>query len=367
MKGWVGTDRNVVLHDRRHRGSPPTFPNRLNGRKGLTPAHNRKHGDNPMDFLHFIGIDVSKNWFDVAVDASARKARRFDNTAEGIALFCTAFADHLKDGFVVLEATGGYETALIAALVTERVALHRAAPWQACSFSRSLGKQAKTDGLDAKALARFAAERHTRLRRFELPSQDQQCLNELMMRRVDLVAFQMAEKTRADHPRYARATPAVRQSLADSRAFLASQIKAVEAQIEALIAASPELRARSDVMTSQIGVGERTARILQAFLPELGGLTRRAAASLAGCAPHARDSGAASKYRSVFGGRSAIKRVLFTAALSARTHDPNMRNFFDKLTKAGKPKMVAIVAIMRKIIVRLNAKLRPDLITHHGR
>lgn len=261
MKEWVGTDRNVVLHDRRHRGSPPTFPNRLNGRKGFTPAHNRKHGDDPMDFLHFIGIDVSKNWFDVALDANAAKARRFDNTAEGIALFCAAFADHLKDGFVVLEATGGYETALIAALVAESVALHRAAPWQACSFSRSLGKQAKTDGLDAKALARFAAERHASLRRFELPSQDQQCLNELMMRRVDLVAFQMAEKTRADHPRYARATPAVRQSLADSRAFLESQIKAVETQIEALIAASPELRARSDVMTSQIGVGERLSLI----------------------------------------------------------------------------------------------------------
>jgi transposase len=256
-------------------------------------------------------------------------------------------------------------TALIAALVTERVALHRAAPWQACRFSRSLGKQAKTDGLDAKALARFAAERHARLCRFELPSQDQQCLNELTMRRVDLVAFQMAKKTRADHPRYARATPAVRQSLADSRGFLESQIKAVEAQIEALIAASPELRARSDVMTSQIG-GWREDR------PHPAGLsartrTPRAAARLAGCAPHARDSGVASKHRSVFGGRSAIKRALFTAALSARTHDPNMRNFFDKLTKAGKPKMVAIVAIMRKIIVRLNAKLRPDLITHHGR
>jgi transposase len=160
-----------------------------------------------------------------------------------------------------------------------KVALHRAAPWQVHSFARSLGKTAKTDGLDAKALARFAAERHSGLRRFELPAQDQQGLNELMMRRADLMACQMAEKARADHPRYTRATPAVRQSLANSLAFLESQIKAIEAQIEALIAASPSLRARSDIMTSLTGVGQKTARILQAFLPELGHLSRRAAAS----------------------------------------------------------------------------------------
>ena len=320
-----------------------------------------------MDFIHFIGIDVSKNWFDVALASGSQKARRFANTTEGIACLCAAFANQLKTGFVVLEATGGYETALIAALVMAKVALHRAAPWQVHSFARSLGKTAKTDGLDAKALARFAAERHAGLRRFELPAQDQQGLNELMMRRADLMACQMAEKARADHPRYTRATPAVRQSLANSLAFLESQIKAIEAQIEALIAASPSLRARSDIMTSLTGVGQKTAHILQAFLPELGHLSRRAAASLAGCAPQAKDSGSVRKHRSVFGGRSAVKRALFTAALSARTHDPEMRAFFEKLTKAGKPKMVAIVAIMRKIIVRLNAILRPQLLTHHGR
>lgn len=120
-------------------------------------------------------------------------------------------------------------------------------------------------------------------------------------------------------------------------------------------------------MTAQIGVGHKTAKTLQAFLPELGQLTRRAAASLAGCAPHAKDTGLAKQHRSVFGGRSAIKRVLFTAALSARTHDPRMRAFFEKLIANGKSKMIAIVAIMRKIVVQLNAKLRPQLIANHGR
>jgi transposase len=172
----------------------------------------------------------------------------------------------------------------------------------------------------------------------------------------------MAEKARASHPRYAAATTAVQQSVADSLAFLDSQIKAIEAQIEALIADAPELNARGTIMTSVTGIGQKTARILQAFLPELGHLSRRAAASLAGCAPQAKDSGALRKHRSVFGGRAAIKRALFTAALSARTHDPNMRAFFERLTQAGKPKMLAIVAIMRKIIVRLNAMLRPKQI-----
>jgi transposase len=320
-----------------------------------------------MDYIHFIGIDVSKNWFDAAVAGAPARPQKFANSAEGVALFQTEFKDRLARGFVVLEATGGYETALLVALVEGGVAVHRAAPWQARSFARSLGRQAKTDSLDAKALARLAAERHASLRLFVLASPDQTKLNELTMRRADLVVMQTAEKNRAGHPRYANAAPAVRQSLDESLAFIAGQIAAIESQVEDLLAASAELAPRIETMTALTGVGGKTARTLQAFLPELGQLTRRAAASLAGCAPHARDSGTSSLHRSVFGGRSAVKRVLFTAALSARTHDPLMRAVFERLTKAGKPKMIAIVAIMRKIVVRLNAMLRPQPLAHHGR
>jgi transposase len=320
-----------------------------------------------MAFLHFIGIDVSKNWFDVAIAGVSARPQRFDNTAEGIALFLTDLGNRRDTSFVVLEATGGYEIDLIAALLAASIVTHRAAPWQSRSFARSLGKQAKTDGLDAKALARLAAERHASLRPFVLASEDQSKLNDLMMRRADLVAIQVAEKNRAAHPRYTRATAAVGASLSESLDFLAAQLGRIEAEIDALITASETLRQRINIMTSQIGVGSKTAKTLQAFLPELGQLTRRAAASLAGCAPHAKDTGLASKHRSVFGGRSTIKRVLFTAALSARNHDPIMRAFFERLVANGKPKMVAIVAVMRKIVVQLNAKLRPQLISDHGR
>lgn len=312
-----------------------------------------------MNYLHFFGLDVSKGWFDVAIAGSTSRPRRFTNSAEGIAAFLQEFTDQLPSSLVVLEATGGYETALIVALVTRKIAVHRAAPWQAHSFSRSLGKQAKTDGLDAKSLARMAAERHESLRLFVVASQEQGQLSELLMRRADLLAMQVAEKNRAGHPRYAEATETVRQSLAASLDFLAAQITLLDDQIRALVAAAPELHARFRIMTSITGVGDKTAFLLQGLLPELGSLTRRQAASLAGCAPHARDSGLTQGHRSVFGGRALVKRALFTAAMSARTHDPSMREFFERLTKAGKPKMVALVAIMRKIIVRINAKLKP--------
>ena len=315
-----------------------------------------------MSYLHFFGLDVSKSWFDVAVAGSTSRPRRFANSAEGIAAFLQEFADQLPSSLVVLEATGGYETALIVALVTHKIAVHRAAPWQAHSFSRSLGKQAKTDGLDARSLARMAAERHESLRLFVVASQEQGQLSELLMRRADLLAVQVAEKNRAAHPRYTEATETVRQSLAASLDFLAAQIALFDAQIKALVATAPELHARFKIMTSVIGVGDKTALLLQGLLPELGHLTRRQAASLAGCAPHARDSGITRGHRSVFGGRALVKRALFTAAMSARTHDPAMREFFERLTKAGKPKMVTLVAIMRKIIVRINAKLKPPAI-----
>ena len=311
-----------------------------------------------MAYLHFIGIDVSSSWFDVALFGAAFRPQRFDNTGEGIAAFREAFADRLPGAFVVLEATGGYETALLAALVAAGVAVHRAAPWQAHSFARSLGKVAKTDGLDAKALARMGAERSDTLRRFALPSQSQSDLNDLTTRRADLLAMQVAGKNRAAHPRYRSATPMAGQSLASLLEVLAAQIAAIDEAVETLVASAPDLAPRFAIMTAMTGIGARTAYVLQAWLPELGTLSRRAAASLAGVAPHPRDSGAAKGHRSVFGGRSSVKRVLFTAAMAARRHDPAMKAFFERLVANGKPKMVALVAVMRKVIVRMNAKLR---------
>lgn len=311
-----------------------------------------------MSMLHFLGIDVSQDWFDVALHGAAKPAQ-FPNSEEGFA----AFARHCQGldwpaSFVVLEATGGYEARLLRFVVALGAKVHRATPLHAKHFIKSLGRQAKTDRIDALALARYAAERHAELPLFVLPNEEQRAFNDLMMRRNDLVAFAAAEKARVSQPRYTDAASPVMRSLEAVLGFLEAQIAAIESELDALVEASVILRARIETMRSVKGIGRLSAYALQAFMPELGTLTRRTAASLAGCAPHPRDSGIKNRKRTVFGGRGTIKRMLFLAAMAARRHEPNLKAFYEKLVSGGKPKMVAITAIMRKIIVIANARLK---------
>jgi transposase len=311
-----------------------------------------------MEMIYFIGVDVSQDWFDVALDGAAAKAAQFPNNEAGFAAFATAFEATLPQALVVCEATGGHEMALIGFLLGQAVRVHRATPFMARSFIRSLGHAAKTDALDAKALARLGRERRDELRLFVMPSKDQKELNELAMRRGDLVAQAMAEKTRLKQPRYRQAAPDVLQSVHDMLAFIESQIAAIEDRTAALIDRSEELSSRVAVLRSLKGIGQKSAIALQAFMPELGTLTRKTAASLAGCAPHPSDSGKTLARRSAFGGRATLKRTLFMAAMTARRCNPDLKAFYENLVAKGKQKMVALVAVMRKIIVIANAKLR---------
>lgn len=311
-----------------------------------------------MQIIHFLGIDVSRDWFDVAIFGSAKTAR-FDNTMEGL----TAFAQHCEErdwsqSFVVVEATGGYETRLLRFLIVQGAKVHRATPLQAKHFIRSLGRHGKTDAIDALALARYGVERHHELPLFVLPDEQQNRFNALIMRRDDLVAFAMAEKARLHHPRYKDADDLVSGSVTDTLAFFERQIAAIEAELDALVKTAPHLKKRIETLCSIKGIGRISAYTLQAFMPELGTLTRKTAASLAGCAPHPRESGIRQRKRTVFGGRGTIRRILFLAAMAARRYDPILKAFFEKLVAAGKLKMVALTAIMRKIIVIANAKLR---------
>ena len=165
-----------------------------------------------------------------------------------------------------------------------------------------------------------------------------------------------AETNRSRQPLYADTTLA--RSLAAVLATLNSEIADLEARAAEIVAADPSLKARFDALTSIPGVGRQTALVLQARMPELDRIDRRAAASLAGCAPHPRDSGITRGRRTVWGGRTSLTRALFMAAMAARNHDPAMRAFFERLVHNGKPKMVAIAALMRKIIVIANARVR---------
>ncbi len=311
-----------------------------------------------MSYIYFIGIDVSKEWFDVAVHgAKAAKPQRFQNCGEGFAAFASCFAKLLPHALVVLESTGGYEIELIAALLRDGVSVHRADPRAASYFIRSLGKRGKTDQLDALALARYGAERHASLRLCRVCEASQEELQALLSRRADLVAMRVAEQNRRQHPRYDRFA-SLKGSLNTMLAVLNAELAELESQITALIEQSPAMTAKYDIMTGVKGIGKQTAFSLLASMPELGTLTRRQAASLAGCAPHPRDSGKTQGYRATRGGRGGVKRSLFMAAMAARRFNLDLRLFYERLIGNGKKPMVAITAIMRKLIVILNAKLR---------
>jgi len=313
-----------------------------------------------MHYTQFVGIDVSKAWLEVAVcdekGDRAAKTERYHNGREGWAALSRRFADRWGETLVVLESTGGYEAALLAYLLAEDVAVHRAHPLTAKHFLRSL-QRAKTDALDAAALARYGAERWAQLPRFRAADAHTAALAALLARRSDLVELRAAEQTRRQHPRYA----ALQDSVQAVLRTLDREIAKIEARMRALVQESCALRTRCDVIESVKGVAEKTAWTLLAAMPELGALTRRQAASLAGCAPHPRDSGQRQGYRRTGGGREPVKRALFLACWSAVRYNPRLKEFYDRLRQNGKKPMVALVAAMRKLITILNAKLRDAL------
>ena len=317
-----------------------------------------------MSFLHFIGIDVSKEWFDSCQHGTAAKPQRFPNSRQGLAAFMTAYAEVLPQALVVLESTGGYENLLVAQLLAEQVAVHRADPLAAKHFIRSLRLRGKTDALDAQGLARYAAERGDRLPRLSPTTPFQQRLSDLVARRDDLVAMRTQEKQRLQHPRYANLHTHVLPILT----ALEEQIQAVDRDIADTLNTCPTAQKKLAVLTQVPGVGQQTAATLLATLPELGALSRRQVASLAGLAPHPRDSGQSTPYRAVSGGRHRVRRALFMAAMSARNHAPDLKAFYERLIQNGKKPLLALTALMRKLITILNAKIRDlVLLEDHGR
>lgn len=310
-----------------------------------------------MTYIHFIGIDVSKDWLDVVIYAKATKPQRFQNNSEGFAVFAAQYGEQIQHALLVLESTGGYETAFITFALLQQWAVHRADPLTAKHFIRSLRLRGKTDMLDAAALARYGAERGHTLPCLSIPDADQQELAALASRRSDLMAMHVMEKQRSQHPRYAKLTAYVQPILEAIR----HQIVVVETRMKTLVNDSKTLRLKSSILVSVKGVGSQTAISLLAAMPELGKLTRRQAAALAGCAPHPKDSGKSARYRATGGGRATVKQALYMASLSASRFNPTLRDFYDKLIKNGKKPMVALTAVMRKLITILNAKIRDEI------
>jgi transposase len=304
--------------------------------------------------LVVVGIDVAKAQVDVSVLGAMLEAQRFDNEAEGHSALAAALAP-LGVALVVMEATGGYEAALACALQAAGLAVAVVNPKQARDFAKSMGKLAKTDRIDARMLAEFAAVlvRRDDLAHFIRPlaNSEQQALAALVTRRRQLLTMLLGERQRLQ-----LAMALVRPSIEAMIQAIRAQLDDVEAQMVDHV--REHFAELDQLLQSASGIGPVASATIIAELPELGRLNRREIAALVGVAPTANDSGASRGRRHVQGGRFEIRRVLYMATLSAARHNPSIKAFYDRLLAAGKFPKVALVACMRKLLTILNAMVK---------
>lgn len=305
-------------------------------------------------YHNFIGADISKSDFHVGVHGM-KITQSFDNNKVGFNKFFKTYKLELSNSLVVLETTGGYESQLIEFLQNKKIALHRANTCRVKNFIRSTGKLGKSDRIDALGLARYACERHEGLTLFEAPSIVQKELLQLGRRRRELKSILVQEKNRIQAPD----NEFIKNSCTQIIQSLTEHIKQIGLRIKELIQADKTLQQKVELLSKEVkGIGETTAIDLLIHLPELGSLDRRKIASLSGVAPHPNESGKKIGYRSTKGGRQDIKPILFMAAMAAARSLGTLGEFYKSLIARGKKPLVALTALMRKIIVIANAKIR---------
>ena len=304
-------------------------------------------------YTNFIGIDIGKCSFFISIHQS-NLTQEYENSITGINKFIEEFDDILLNSLCVAENTGGYELEFIYSLIAHGYKVHRADARKVKNFIRSFGFAAKTDKLDAKALALYGYERADRLKLFEAQSTETIELQQLLHRRHDLKSSLVAEKNRLQAP----STNFIRDSIIELINTINDQLESIDNKIRFLIANNSILKKKNAILKTIPGIGEVVAFELLILLPELGSLSRRAIASLAGVAPKANDSGKFSGYRRTGHGRRGIKPILFLAAMAARNSKTYLKKFYEKLIVKGKKKMVALTALMRKILVIANARLK---------
>ncbi len=304
-----------------------------------------------MNAYEYVGIDVAKATLDVAVRPSGETWQVTNDEAGIVEL--VAQLEALGAGLVVCEATGGFERAVVAALAVAAIPIVVANPRQVRDFARATGQLAKTDAIDAGILALFAERVRPTPR--PLPDAATQLLDALLTRRRQLLEMLVAEKNRlgfAPRPLHR----GIRQHIRWLERQLADVTRTLAEQIEA----SPVWRATDDLLQSVPGIGPIVSATLLGKLPELGRLTHKQIAALAGVAPLARDSGTLRGKRMVWGGRAPVRTALYMAALCGRRWNPQLRPFYERLIAAGKPKKVALIACARKLLTILNAMARDN-------
>jgi transposase len=301
---------------------------------------------------YYVGIDVSKATLDVAI-LPTKEHFVVANDEGGIdELLGKKLAEQLADVLVVLEASGGFERPAVAALAASGVALFVVNPRQARDFAKATGKLAKTDRIDAFVLARFAEAIRPTPR--TIPNEEVREFQEILARRRQIVRMMSAEKNRLG----ASASKAIRGRIEAHVKWLEKELSRTERDLDEAIEASPTLKGNEVLLKSVPGVGPVLCRTLLAELPELGSLSPRELSALVGVAPLNRDSGTLRGRRTVWGGRARVREALYMGALIASRFNPSIKEFYERLVEADKPKKVALVACMRKLLTILNAVMR---------
>ena len=301
----------------------------------------------------FVGIDVAQAELVIALRPT-EESWTVRNDEPGFAALIRRLRP-LAVTLIVLEATGGYERAVVAALATAGFPLVVANPRQVRDFARGTGQLAKTDHVDAQILALFAERVHPTPR--PLPDAATRALEALLARRRQLLDMLTAERNRLAH-----AGPPIARDLRRHIRWLERRLGKLDDDLDQQIQRSPVWRTQDDLLQSAPGVGPVLSRTLLEALPELGHLTHKQVAALVGVAPLARDSGTRRGHRRVWGGRAAVRAVLYMGALAAAHHNPVIRAFYQRLVTAGKPKKVALTACMHKLLTILNAMVRSNTV-----
>jgi transposase len=299
-----------------------------------------------------VGIDVSKDRLDVAVRPSG-EAFAVSRDAAGVEQL-VARLRKLSPHLVALEATGGFETVVAAALGAAGLPVVVVNPAQVRAFAKALGQRAKTDPIDAGVIAHFAEA--TNLEPRPLPDEQTRLLADLVSRRRQIVAMIGAERQREQR----LTAPRLRKSIARLIKALEKELASLDADIDDAMKGSPAWRAKEELLTSVPGVGPVITRTLVAELPELGQLGHKQITALVGLAPFTRQSGKWRGKSFIGGGRTAVRAAIFMGAMVAKKHNPVLKAFFDRLVAAGKPKLVALIAVARKLLIILNAIVRDN-------
>jgi transposase len=297
-----------------------------------------------------VGIDVAKDRLDVCVRPSGESFVIARNGA-GIEALAERLGK-LAPRIIALEATGGFETVVAAGLAAAALPVLVVNPAQVRAFAQALGKRAKTDPIDAAVIAHFVEATEAAPR--PLPDATTRLLADLIARRRQIVEMMAAEGQRERRLSDKR----LHKSIARLRKALEKELAELDGEIDDQVRGSPAWVEKEDLLASVPGVGPVVARTLIAELPELGSLDRRKIAALVGLAPWTRQSGQWRGKSFIGGGRKSIRKVLFMAAMVAARHNPTLKRFRDKLVDAGKPKLVALIAVARKLLTILNAILR---------